>query len=866
MMSPVVVKAIRRKFLAATNWSALAQSAPKLRALRWIASMTLPVPEKKNWLVLVMIVTTFFFLGCRSNSTPTPTTETSTAPFVVITPPPPSIIATAVLPSPPPTISPETPAQPEPTATTRPNTITVGSQPHTEQLILGKMLVRLLQEAGYNVIDRTGFGGAVAVRTALEAGEIDLMIEDTSSALAIVHELPATSLPSNANRAHELAKSLDKQAGLSWLNRLALDNHYVLVVDAESAEAGLHTLTDLANFVNEKGNTLRFCTDAEFYARTQDGLVGVQTYYGFALNDDNVVIMGSDQLFTELHASRCDVAVGRSTDGHIEAWGLYPLEDNLGFFPTNTAAPVVATTVLEREPELANVLNRLGVRLSSQAIRQLNARVDLGADGEANSGDEETAVSVAQSFLEKAGLFGDTPQIVVATTDDPLQLLLAEMSLLLLAETEYDLAPLSPIATPHDGYSGLQSSALDLIWTYSGVALRDFYRLPVLEFPDTTRLIYDEAAQRGAADGLLWLEKSTVGQQTAVFVNPVAFTPTPGTLPDLATLSKRQGDTPTLCVATSFYDDPDGLVALFDAYDFTIPEASILFVEDSAERYQLVGEGICQVGIGDKLNGRLNHWSLQTLADPLDFFANDSLTPIIRQTTAYAYPQIGEQLAKLTAVLDTDSVNQMLDRIEFGADRQRQSGDEEAVQTIAELYLCSHGLLARCPAPTVVATNQTENCQNPIVNGDFEAETGWIFAETAVSASYSSLQAHQGQWAARLGSSDRNTIAGTSSFSQALTLPENTTSATLTYWFYPASRDFVGGDAQAVAIYDETFTTINERLHWTVSNEQAWIRQTHDLTAYSGQTIHLYFATFNDGDSIPTFMLIDDVVVEVCSS
>lgn len=51
--------------------------------------------------------------------------------------------------------------------------ITVASTNDTEQLLLGKMAVLILQNAGYEVADVTGRGSAQTLRHALESGEAD---------------------------------------------------------------------------------------------------------------------------------------------------------------------------------------------------------------------------------------------------------------------------------------------------------------------------------------------------------------------------------------------------------------------------------------------------------------------------------------------------------------------------------------------------------------------------------------------------------------------------------------------------------------------------------------------------------------------
>ncbi len=72
---------------------------------------------------------------------------------------------------------------------------------------------------------------------------------------------------------------------------------------------------------------------------------------------------------------------GFSTDGRINAWGFYNLEDTLNFFPVYNPAPVVLQDLLTAYPEVEALLNQLGQHLDNDAMSQLNARVDIGPDG-----------------------------------------------------------------------------------------------------------------------------------------------------------------------------------------------------------------------------------------------------------------------------------------------------------------------------------------------------------------------------------------------------------------------------------------------------------------------------------------------------
>ncbi|MEZ4622342.1 MAG: glycine betaine ABC transporter substrate-binding protein [Caldilineaceae bacterium] len=90
----------------------------------------------------------------------------------------------------------------------KPPAIRVGSKEFTEQLIPGKLFVLLLRDAGYEVEDLTGYGGTTPICQAVEAGEIDIYPEYNGTATSVHHNIPVTALPTTAERAYALARSL----------------------------------------------------------------------------------------------------------------------------------------------------------------------------------------------------------------------------------------------------------------------------------------------------------------------------------------------------------------------------------------------------------------------------------------------------------------------------------------------------------------------------------------------------------------------------------------------------------------------------------------------------------------------------------
>ena len=67
------------------------------------------------------------------------------------------------------------------------------------------------------------------------------------------------------------------------------------------------------------------------------------------------------------------------------------MEDDKQFWPPYNLAPVVRDQVLEANPEIATILNKLSASLDTETVTQLNAKVDV---------DGQEYASVAKAFYE----------------------------------------------------------------------------------------------------------------------------------------------------------------------------------------------------------------------------------------------------------------------------------------------------------------------------------------------------------------------------------------------------------------------------------------------------------------------------------
>ena len=802
------------------------------------------------------------------------------------------------------------------------SSIVISSKEYTQQLILGQMLLLMLDEAGYDVVDQTGLGGSRMVRSALENGEIDLYMELTGTALSVYHELSASALPPDPERTYLLAKDLDKSQGITWLDRGYSNNTYRLIVPQEIIDEGIVSIEDLANYMNQNDSPLTICIESEFYGRQQDGLFPMLKRYGFSFKEENILVMELDQLYEELRKGNCDISEGFATDGRISAWGFHYLKDTLDFFPFYSPAPVIRQEVLDQYPELEELLGRLGAHLNDETMIQLNARVDIGADGELGSGDEESVEMVARDFLRRSGLLANRPQIVVGSQKDTQQLLLGQMLVLMLAQEGYDVVDKTGLGEATTLRAALESGEIDLYWEYTGNALSLFHEMPAHSLPTNK---YAAMAQASSLDklhyDLVWLEPADFNYTFTLMMQQEIAEAEIDTLQALAKYMNQNNAPFTICVPTEFYGrETDGFFALEKHYQFSFKNENIS-VGTLSESYQGLRDGECEVAVGYNTDGRLDSWGFDNLADTNHFFPLEIAAPVIRQEVLTEHPTLKSFLSKVSPYLDNRTMSKLNARVDLGPDGELDSGDEESVKSVAKIFLCDHELLKDCFAKPVVAQKadavaeaasaaaqaaaeaveeeiqrqtsedgaqelkadnegsegaaQDESakdkesksdavCKELVVNGDFEANTGWSFSNTPLPGDYASEQVHQGKQALRLGTTMESKKDSFSSISQWVVLPEDAANATLTYWTYPISRDLIAGDIQGAVLYDESFMNTIQRLWWDTSNEKAWVLHNHDLSHLLGRGFFLYFLVINDGDEAPTAMFVDDVSLKVC--
>ena len=279
-----------------------------------------------------------------------------------------------------------------------PTKITIGSKFFTEQVVLAELLAQHIEaKTGIPVVRKTNLGGTLLVHKALLAGELDVYVEYTGTALtAVLNESP--NLSGDGPKQEDYSKAVYNRVKRLYAQRfqlevtepLGFENTFALVIRGDDAKnLHLQTISDLSTIAR----TWRAGVGYEFLERP-DGFPGLTTRYNLHFAESPKV-MDLGLIYRALVDHQVDVVAGNSTDGLIDALGLVALVDDRHYFPPYDAVPIVRQSTLAQFPQLRASLAELGGNLSASDIRRLNYAVDA---------QHQDAAAVVRQFRASKGL------------------------------------------------------------------------------------------------------------------------------------------------------------------------------------------------------------------------------------------------------------------------------------------------------------------------------------------------------------------------------------------------------------------------------------------------------------------------------
>src|SRR6267142_7192969 len=261
----------------------------------------------------------------------------------------------------------------------RQSKITIGSKFFTGQVILAELLAQHIEaKTGIPVIRKTNLGGSLLVHKALLAGELDLYVEYTGTALtAVLNESPSSyrqGVRQNdySNAVYSRVKQqYSERFHLEVTEPLGFENTFAMVIRGDDAKnLQLKKISDITPIAPK----WRAGVGYEFLDRP-DGFRGWSDRYGLHFAGQPKV-MDLGLIYRALIDRQVDIVAGNSTDGLIDSLGLVALEDDRHYFPPYDAVPIVRQSTLARFPQLRAALADLAGKLTPADIRHLNYAVD----------------------------------------------------------------------------------------------------------------------------------------------------------------------------------------------------------------------------------------------------------------------------------------------------------------------------------------------------------------------------------------------------------------------------------------------------------------------------------------------------------
>jgi len=282
---------------------------------------------------------------------------------------------------------------------------------------------------------------------------------------------------------------------------LVLSLVFALVLTGCGQDAAQETNSTSETETTEEAAGIRLATTIDFFER-DDGLSGLEEAYGFEFNDNNVKTMQPGLGYEALDSNKVDVAIGFATDGRIASMDLRILEDDEGFFPVYNPAPTIRQEILDSYPELKSLINELPPLLDQETQIDLNKRVAV---------EEESPEKVAEDFLKENDLLAedaeekDGPTIAIASKPWTEQLILGNMTIMLLESHGYPVEDRTSLGETAVLRPAIESGEIDMYWEYTGTTLMTTmgYEEEIIESEEAYQTVKEWDAEN---NNIIWLD------------------------------------------------------------------------------------------------------------------------------------------------------------------------------------------------------------------------------------------------------------------------------------------------------------------------------------------------------------------------
>jgi osmoprotectant transport system substrate-binding protein len=225
-----------------------------------------------------------------------------------------------------------------------------------------------------------------------------------------------------------------------------------------------------------------------------------------------------------------------------------------------------------------------------------------------------------------------------------------------------------------------ENGQIDMYWEYTGTSLINYNDVTETLSPEET---YERVKELDAEKGLVWLEPSNANNTYALAMREQdAEERGLETLSDLAE-TINDGEELSFALNAEFYAREDGWRPLQQAYDFGVSRDNVRRM-DTGLVYPALRDGDVDVGLVFATDGRIPAFDFRVLEDDVGYFPAYALTPVVREETLDANPELAEQMKSLSSLLDDDTMASLNASVDV---------ERETIEDVAESFLQDNELL-----------------------------------------------------------------------------------------------------------------------------------------------------------------------------
>ena len=278
----------------------------------------------------------------------------------------------------------------------------------------------------------------------------------------------------------------------------------------------------------------------------------------------------------------------------------------------------------------------------------------------------------------------DGATITVGSKDFDEQLVLGEISKLLLENAGASVVDEIDLGSTFAAREALTGGQIDHYWEYTGTAWIEFYS-ETDPIPDRVEQ-YEAVRDLEVGEGLYWLEPSPFNNTYGLAMSREAYDEFGiETLSDIGAFLESNPDDATLCVESEFEARSDGLPGMEAHYDYAF-DASNVHVLDTGVIYGATADrDPCTFGEIFTTDGRIATLDLHVIEDDQSFFPLYNVSPVF---TEAVYEQYGQTLIDLYG-----PVAEALDDETMAGLNARVSSDNERPLDVAQDWLTENGFI-----------------------------------------------------------------------------------------------------------------------------------------------------------------------------